>query len=57
LGKNEFIRKPNQPTYYRNHIRLQAYVREMCNEVTNKYGSLCKQGDTWIGERGLLFIP
>jgi hypothetical protein len=29
----------------------------MCNKVTNEYGSLCKEGDTWIGERGLIFIP
>jgi hypothetical protein len=29
----------------------------MCNEVTHKYGSLCKDGDIWIGERGLIFIP
>jgi hypothetical protein len=29
----------------------------MYNEVSNEYGSLCKEGDTWIGERGLTFIP
>jgi hypothetical protein len=43
--KSGLIRKPNQPTYYRNHIRLHAYVREMCNEVSNIYGCLCKEGD------------
>jgi hypothetical protein len=56
-GINVLIKKSNQPTYYRNHIGLQAYVIEMCNEVRNKYGSLCKYGDTCIGERGILFIP
>jgi hypothetical protein len=39
-GKSVLIRKPNQPTYYKNYIRLQAYVREICNEVTNLYGEV-----------------
>jgi hypothetical protein len=54
LGESVLIRKPNQQTYYRNHTRLQEYVREMCNEVSNKYGGLCKERDNSIGERGLL---
>jgi hypothetical protein len=29
----------------------------MCNEVSNEYRSLCKEGDTRIRERKLLFIP
>jgi hypothetical protein len=56
-GNYAFIRKPNELMYYRNHVRLQAYVREMSNEVSNKYGSICKEGDNWIEERGLIFIP
>jgi hypothetical protein len=56
FGKSALIRKPNQLSYYRNHIKLHAYVREMCNKVTKEYGSLCKVGDTWIGDRGSIFI-
>jgi hypothetical protein len=29
----------------------------MWNKVTNEYGSKCKEGDNWIRERGLIFIP
>jgi hypothetical protein len=29
----------------------------MCNKVTNEYGSLCKERDTWTRERVLIFIP
>jgi hypothetical protein len=57
LGKSELIRKPNYPTHYRDHVRLQAYVSKMCNKVTNEYGSLCKERDTWTRERVLIFIP
>jgi hypothetical protein len=51
------IRKPNQLSYYRNHLRLQVYVKEICNKVSNQYGNLCKEGDNWISERGLTLIP
>jgi hypothetical protein len=30
---------------------------EMLKKVTNLYGSTCKEGENWIGERGLIFIP
>jgi hypothetical protein len=56
-GNNELIRKPNQLSYYRDHVRLQAYVTEMKNKVSNLYGTLAQEGNTWIGERGLIFIP
>jgi hypothetical protein len=32
--------------YYRNYIRLQGYIMEMCNNVTQKYGCIRKEGDT-----------
>jgi adenine specific DNA methylase Mod len=49
-GNNELIRKPNLLSYYRNQVRLQAYVRGMRNKVTNEYESTCKERDKWIGE-------
>jgi hypothetical protein len=30
-GKSAIIRKPNQPTNYKNDLGLQAYVIERCN--------------------------
>jgi hypothetical protein len=56
-GNNALIRKPNELSYYRNDVKLQAYVQEMIKKVINLYGSLCLEGNTWIGERGLIFIP
>jgi hypothetical protein len=32
-GNYSLIRKPNEPSYYRNHVRLQAYVKEMLNKI------------------------
>jgi hypothetical protein len=29
----------------------------MFSKVSNEYGSLCQEGDTQIGEKGLIFIP
>jgi hypothetical protein len=56
-GNDTLIRKPNEPSYYRNDVKLQAYVQEMIKKVTNHYGAFPKEGNTWIGERGLIFIP
>jgi hypothetical protein len=56
-GNYALIRKPNERSYYRNHLILQAYLKEMCNKVSNQYGNLCKERNTCIGERGLIFIP
>jgi hypothetical protein len=56
-GNNTLIRKQNQPSYYKNDIKLQAYVQEMIKNVTNHYGALYLEGNIWIGERRLIFIP
>jgi hypothetical protein len=56
-GNYALIRKRNQLSYYSYDVRLEAYVKEMCNKISNEYGSTSKEEDIWIGEKGLIFIP